>query len=146
MLLHSRNICTGAAAVLPSSCTLTEAASITGAQCRPARYPYAAEAPSCLLQHPLHAPPHPLANLCPTLLPCRALFSADQSFPLAAAFIYSVYQFQQKRIKRDPEGPFFLGNPMAGAVITTVINCALACAVSGSASCSADDVMWSVHL
>lgn len=83
----------------------------------------------------------PIARSCPLShpppLPCRALFSADQSFPLAAAFIYSVYQFQQKRIKRDPEGPFFLGNPMAGAVISTVINCALACAVSGS-------VIWSV--
>lgn len=81
---------------------------------------------------PSLALPKPTASCQPHAAPtCRALFSADQSFPLAAAFIYSVYQFQQKRIKREPEGPFFLGNPMAGAIITTVINCALACAVSG---------------
>jgi ATP-dependent HslUV protease ATP-binding subunit HslU len=43
-----------------------------------------------------------------------------------------VYQFQQKRQKRNPEGPFFLGNPMIGAVISTVVNCALACAVSAA--------------
>ncbi|KAG2452529.1 hypothetical protein HYH02_002767 [Chlamydomonas schloesseri] len=50
-----------------------------------------------------------------------ATFATDQSFPLAAAFAYSVYKFQNKRVKRDPEGPFFGGNPIVGAILTTVI-------------------------
>ncbi len=88
------------------------------------------------------APPPVIIHSSPRHPPTRrALFSADQSFPLAAAFIYSVYQFQQKRLKRNPEGPFFLGNPMAGAITITVINCALACAVSGLACCSVADAM-----
>ncbi len=57
------------------------------------------------------------------------LFSADQSFPLAATLVYSVYQFQNKRIKRNPEGPFFGGNPMVGAVFSTLVALALGCAV-----------------
>ncbi|GIL70110.1 hypothetical protein Vretimale_3377 [Volvox reticuliferus] len=56
-----------------------------------------------------------------------AMFSTDQSFPLAAAFAYSVYKYQQKRVKRDPEGPFFGGNPIVGAILTTVIVLAAAC-------------------
>jgi ATP-dependent HslUV protease ATP-binding subunit HslU len=57
------------------------------------------------------------------------LFSSDQSFPLAGAFAYCVYQFQQKRVKRDPEGPFFLGNPLVGAVLSTLAVLAVACGV-----------------
>ncbi|KAF5832701.1 hypothetical protein DUNSADRAFT_11345 [Dunaliella salina] len=57
------------------------------------------------------------------------LFSSDQSFPLAGAFAYSVYRFQSKRIKANPEGPFFGGNAIVGAVLTTAINIAIACAV-----------------
>ena len=59
----------------------------------------------------------------------RCLFSSDQSFPLAGAFGYSVYKYQQKRVKENPEGPHFGGNPMIGALITTCMNIALACAV-----------------
>ncbi|GBF95022.1 hypothetical protein Rsub_07523 [Raphidocelis subcapitata] len=55
------------------------------------------------------------------------LFSSDSSFPLASTFVYSVYQFQQKRLKRDPEGPFFMGNPMVGAVFATLCTLALGC-------------------
>ncbi|KAG2482966.1 hypothetical protein HYH03_018143 [Edaphochlamys debaryana] len=58
-----------------------------------------------------------------------AMFSTDQSFPLAAAFAYSVYKFQSKRVKRDPEGPFFGGNPIVGAIASTVIVLGLACGV-----------------
>lgn len=57
-----------------------------------------------------------------------ALFSADQSFPLAAAFGYSVYKFQDKRTKRNPDGPFFGGNAIVGALLATVANLAIACA------------------
>lgn len=60
---------------------------------------------------------------------CRAMFSLDQSFPLAGAFAFSVYKFQQKRVKRDPEGPYFAGNPIVGALLSTLINLALACGV-----------------
>ncbi|KXZ56005.1 hypothetical protein GPECTOR_2g1557 [Gonium pectorale] len=56
-----------------------------------------------------------------------AMFSTDQSFPLAASFAYSVYKYQNKRVKRDPEGPFFGGNPIVGAILTTVIVLAAAC-------------------
>jgi hypothetical protein len=72
------------------------------------------------------------------VLPCRAnlayrrvLFSSDQSFPLAGSFAYSVYQFQSKRVKRNPEGPFFAGNAMVGAIFSTLCCLAVACAVSG---------------
>jgi len=58
-----------------------------------------------------------------------ALFSSDQSFPLTGAFAYSVYMFQQKRVKREPEGPFFGGNPIVGAILTTCINLGLGCAL-----------------
>lgn len=58
-----------------------------------------------------------------------SLFSSDQSFPLAAAFAYSVYQFQSKRIKRNPDGPFFGGNAIVGAILTTLVNLAVACAL-----------------
>lgn len=58
-----------------------------------------------------------------------AMFSTDQSFPLAASFAYSVYRFQQKRVKRDPEGPYFGGNPIVGAILTTVITLGMACGV-----------------
>lgn len=54
-------------------------------------------------------------------------FCADQSFPLAATFAYSVYQFQSKRIKRNPEGPFFGGNAIVGAIGTTVASLAVGC-------------------
>lgn len=57
------------------------------------------------------------------------LFSSDQSFPLASTFIYSVYQFQQKRVKRDPEGPFLFNNPMFGAVFATLCTLAIGCGV-----------------
>lgn len=66
------------------------------------------------------------------LTACRVLFSTDQSFPLAAAFAYSVYQFQSKRIKRNPEGPFFGGNAMVGAILSTLCCLAVACGVSTS--------------
>lgn len=62
---------------------------------------------------------------------CRVLFSSDQSFPLAAAFAYSVYQFQSKRVKRNPDGPFFGGNAIVGAIFSTLCCLAVACAVSG---------------
>lgn len=58
------------------------------------------------------------------------LFSTDQSFPLAGAFAYSVYQFQSKRVKRDPEGPFFGGNAIVGAIFSTLCCLAIACGVS----------------
>eukprot|EP00877_Chromochloris_zofingiensis_P009418 jgi/Chrzof1/472/Cz01g17020.t1 len=57
------------------------------------------------------------------------LFSSDQSFPLAGAFAYSVYQFQTKRVKRNPEGPYFGGNPIVGAIVSTLICLAIACGV-----------------
>eukprot|EP00775_Hariotina_reticulata_P004379 gene4380-4631_t len=57
------------------------------------------------------------------------LFSSDQSFPLAAAFAYSVYQFQSKRVKRNPDGPFFGGNAIVGAIFSTLCCLAVACAV-----------------
>lgn len=57
------------------------------------------------------------------------LFSSDQSFPLAAAFAYSVYQFQSKRVKRNPEGPFLGGNAIVGAILSTLACLAVACAV-----------------
>lgn len=60
----------------------------------------------------------------------RALFSSDQSFPLAGAFAYSVYKFQNKRIKANPEGPHFGGNPIVGALVTTLFTIGVACAVS----------------
>jgi hypothetical protein len=59
------------------------------------------------------------------------LFSSDQSFPLAGAFAYSVYQFQSKRVKRDPEGPFLGGNAIVGAILSTLLCLAVACGVSG---------------
>jgi ATP-dependent HslUV protease ATP-binding subunit HslU len=40
-----------------------------------------------------------------------------------------VYQFQSKRVKRNPEGPFFLGNAMAGALASTLACLAVACGV-----------------
>lgn len=61
---------------------------------------------------------------------CRVLFSSDQSFPLAGAFAYSVYQFQSKRVKRNPDGPFFGGNAIVGAIFSTLCCLAVACAVS----------------
>eukprot|EP00879_Flechtneria_rotunda_P027657 GHRR01029635.1.p1 GENE.GHRR01029635.1~~GHRR01029635.1.p1 ORF type:complete len:256 (+),score=45.80 GHRR01029635.1:210-977(+) len=57
------------------------------------------------------------------------LFSSDQSFPLAGAFAYSVYQFQSKRVKRNPDGPFFGGNAIVGAILSTLACLAVACAV-----------------
>ncbi|KAF8064584.1 CPP1 [Scenedesmus sp. PABB004] len=57
------------------------------------------------------------------------LFSSDQSFPLAGAFAYSVYQFQSKRVRRDPEGPFLGGNAIVGAILSTLACLAVACAV-----------------
>lgn len=57
------------------------------------------------------------------------LFSADQSFPLAATFCYSVYSFQSKRVKRDPEGPFFGGNAIVGAIFATACALAIGCGV-----------------
>jgi len=62
------------------------------------------------------------------------LFASDQSFPLAATFAYSVYQFQSKRVKRDPEGPFFGGNPIVGAIFSTLICLAVACGVMAVAT------------
>ncbi|GFR44884.1 hypothetical protein Agub_g6228 [Astrephomene gubernaculifera] len=56
-----------------------------------------------------------------------AMFATDQSFPLAASFAYSVYKYQQKRVKADPEGPFFGGNPIVGAILTTVLVLGAAC-------------------
>lgn len=58
---------------------------------------------------------------------CRALFSSDQSFPLAFAFAYSVYKYQNKRIKAAPDGPHLGGNPIVGALLTTGINIGIAC-------------------
>lgn len=64
------------------------------------------------------------------LLLHRVLFSTDQSFPLAGAFAYSVYQFQSKRVKRNPDGPFFGGNAIVGAIFSTLCCLAVACGVS----------------
>lgn len=58
------------------------------------------------------------------------MLATDQSFPLAGTFAYSVFRFQEKRVKRDPEGPFFGGNPIVGAILSTVISFGLACGVS----------------
>jgi ATP-dependent HslUV protease ATP-binding subunit HslU len=41
-----------------------------------------------------------------------------------------VYQFQSKRVKRNPEGPFFGGNAMIGAIFSTLCCLAIACGVS----------------
>lgn len=71
-------------------------------------------------------------RLPPLLFDFRSAFSTDQSFPLAATFAYSVYQFQSRRTKLYPEGPHFGGNPMVGALLTTLLNLALACSVSVS--------------
>jgi len=57
-----------------------------------------------------------------------ALFAGEQSFPLAAAGAYCVYQFQSKRVRRDPDGPFFVNSPTAGAVLSTACCLALATA------------------
>jgi ATP-dependent HslUV protease ATP-binding subunit HslU len=75
-----------------------------------------------------------LTVCCPLLLQThrRVLFSSDQSFPLAGAFAYSVYQFQSKRVKRDPDGPFLGGNAIVGAIISTLCCLAIACGVSWS--------------
>jgi ATP-dependent HslUV protease ATP-binding subunit HslU len=77
-----------------------------------------------------HAPSSPSS---PCLLPSptrrRVLFSSDPSFPFAGTVAYCIYQFQQKRVKRDPEGPFLFGNPMAGAVLSTLCCLAVACGV-----------------
>jgi ATP-dependent HslUV protease ATP-binding subunit HslU len=56
-----------------------------------------------------------------------ALFAGEQSFPTVAAVAYCIYQFKAKRVKRDPEGPFFVNSPMAGAVLSSA--CCLAVAV-----------------
>lgn len=56
-----------------------------------------------------------------------ALFAGEQSFPTVAAVAYCVYQFKTKRVKRDPDGPFFVNSPMAGAVLSTA--CCLAVGV-----------------
>jgi len=56
-----------------------------------------------------------------------ALFAGEQSFPQVAAIAYCVYQFKQKRVKRDPDGPFFVNSPTAGAVLSTA--CCLAVGV-----------------
>lgn len=57
------------------------------------------------------------------------LSSTDPSFPMAGAFAYSVYKFQVKRLRTNPEGPFLGGNPMIGALLTTLANLAVACGV-----------------
>ena len=57
----------------------------------------------------------------------RVLFSSDQSFPLASTFVYCVYQFQQKRVRRDPEGPFIFNSPLLGAVLSTLCCLTVAC-------------------
>jgi hypothetical protein len=56
-----------------------------------------------------------------------ALFAGEQSFPTVAAVAYCIYQFKTKRVKRDPEGPFFVNSPTAGAVLSTA--CCMAVAV-----------------
>lgn len=66
---------------------------------------------------------------CAHMHACRALFATGESFPLASAFAFSVYKFQQKRVKAEPDGPYFGGNPIVGALLSTVINLALACGV-----------------
>jgi hypothetical protein len=71
-----------------------------------------------------------MLTVCARFTACRVLFSTDQSFPLAGAFAYSVYQFQSKRVKRDPEGPFFGGNAIVGAIFSTLCCLAIACGVS----------------
>jgi hypothetical protein len=80
----------------------------------------------------VHAGVHHFADvvLCHIVCVHRVLFSTDQGFPLAAAFAYSVYQFQSKRVKRNPEGPFFGGNAMVGAIFSTLCCLAVACGVS----------------
>lgn len=75
------------------------------------------------------------AAACPSLCsPCsttpRALYSSDQSFPLAGAFAYSIYKLQSKRMRQNPEGPFLGNNPMIGAVLSTTAYIGLSCAVS----------------
>lgn len=62
------------------------------------------------------------------------LFSSDPSFPLAGTFAYCVYQFQQKRVKRDPDGPFMAGNPLLGAVVSTLCCLAVASGVTAVAA------------
>ncbi|KAI8473931.1 MAG: hypothetical protein J3K34DRAFT_409697 [Monoraphidium minutum] len=62
------------------------------------------------------------------------LFSSDPSFPLASTLVYCVYQFQAKRVKRDPDGPFILNNPLLGAVLSTLCCLGIACGVMALAA------------
>lgn len=46
--------------------------------------------------------------------------SGDQSFPIAGSIAYSVYKFLSKRTKANPQGPFLGGNPVIGAILSTI--------------------------
>lgn len=61
-----------------------------------------------------------------------ALGGADVSFPLACTFAYSVYKFQDKRVKANPEGPFLFNNPIVGALLTTLVNLAVGSLVAAA--------------
>lgn len=51
--------------------------------------------------------------------------TGDPSFPLAGAVAYSVHKFLSKRTKANPQGPFLGGNPVIGAILSTVACLAL---------------------
>ena len=55
---------------------------------------------------------------------CRAGWqsaAADPTLPLGAAFAFSVWRFFDKRRKRNPDGSFWGGSPVWGAVASTLL-------------------------
>ena len=47
--------------------------------------------------------------------------AADPTLPLGAAVAFSVWRFFDKRRKRNPEGPFWGGSPVWGALASTLL-------------------------
>ena len=56
----------------------------------------------------------------------------DPAFPVALALGYSAYKFFSKRKNRNPDGPFFGGSPIWGALAMTGVALALGALVSQS--------------
>lgn len=59
-----------------------------------------------------------------------ALTAGDMSFPMGAAVTYSIYKFLSKRTKVNPDGPFFMNNPIVGAVFATAVSLAISFGVT----------------
>lgn len=47
--------------------------------------------------------------------------AADPTLPLGAAVAFSVWRFFDKRRKRNPDGPFWGGSPVWGALASTLL-------------------------